>query len=110
MDQAKLSRPVPPVPASVLADAEYESWLSEARDFATPGEPGFVEALDSLRAGPLLVAVIGESANDLSRHSDTELAALLRACERLITYARYVEFLAIGELARRGPAGSVDAA
>jgi hypothetical protein len=80
--------------------------LSEARDFATPGEPGYVQALDSLRPGPLLWAVIKESGNDLSRHSDAELAAVLRACERLITYARYLQFLVISELARRGLAAS----
>lgn len=102
MDQAKLSRPAPPRPAFVPADAEYESWLSKARDFATPGEPGFVQALDSLPPGPLLCAVIEESVNDLSRHSRLELAAVLRACERLITYARRVQFLAVRELARRG--------
>jgi hypothetical protein len=110
MNQAKLSRPAPPRPASVLADAKYESWRSQARDFATPGEMGFVQALDSLRPGPLLVAVIEKSVNDLSRQSDAELAAVLRACERLITYARYRQFLIIGELARRGLAASVDAA
>jgi hypothetical protein len=100
MDQAKLSRPAPPWPASVLADAKYESWLSEADDFATPGAAGFVQALDSLRPGPLLLAVIEKSVNDLSRHSDAELAAVLRACERLIAYARYLQFLVISELAR----------
>ena len=110
MDQAKPSLPAPPWPASVLADAKHESWLSEARDFATPGEAGFVRALDSLRPGPLLCAVIEESVNDLSRHSDAELAAVLRACERLITYARYQQFLVISELARRGLAASVEVA
>jgi hypothetical protein len=110
MDQAKLSRPAPPRPAAVLADATYESWLAEARDFATPGEPGFVQALDSLRPGPLLCAVLEESFNNPSRHSDTELDAVLRACERLITYARYQQFLIISELARRGLAASVDLA
>jgi hypothetical protein len=110
MDQAKLSRPAPPWPASDLADAECESWLSEARDFAAPGEPGFVQALDSLRPGPLLCAVIEESVNDLSRHSDAELAAVLRACERVITYARYRQFLGISELARRGLADDADPA
>jgi hypothetical protein len=109
MDQVKLSRPTPPWPA-VLADAEYESLLSEARAFATPGEPGFVQALDSLRPGPLLCAVIEESVNDLNRHSDAELAAVLRASERLITYSRYQQFLVISELARRGLAASVDVA
>jgi hypothetical protein len=109
MDQAKLSRPAPPWPA-VLADAEYASLLSEARGFAAPGEPGFVQALDSLRPGPLLVAVIEMSASDLSRHSDAELFALMRACERLITYARYLEFLCMRELARRDPTASVDVA
>ena len=109
MDQAKLSRPAPPWPVAVL-DAECESWLSEAPDFATPGEPGFVQALDSLRPGPLLWAVIEESVSDLSRHSDAELAAVLRACERLITYARYLQFLAVSELARRGLTDSVDVA
>jgi hypothetical protein len=110
MDQAKLFRPAPPWPDSVLADAKYESWLSEAHDFATPGEAGFVQALDSLRPGPLLCAVIEKSVNDLSRHSAAELAAVLRACERLITYARYRQFLVISELARRGLAASVDVA
>ena len=110
MNQAKLSRPAPPWPASVLADARYESWLSEARDFATPGEAGFVQALDSLRPGPLLLAIIEKSLNDLSSHSDAELAAVLRACERLITYARYQQFLIISELARRGLAASTDGA
>jgi hypothetical protein len=46
----------------------------------------------------------------LSVMSDAELAAVVRACERLITYARYRQFLIIGELARRGLAASVDAA
>jgi hypothetical protein len=109
MDQANPSRPAPPWPA-VLAAAEYESLLSEAHGLATPGEPGFVQALDSLRPGPLLVAVIEASLDDLSRHSDAELAAVLRACERLITYARYLQFLAIGELARRDLTASVDVA
>jgi hypothetical protein len=109
MDQANPSRPAPPWPA-VLADAEYESMLSEARGFATPGEPGFVQALDSLRPGPLLEAVIDVSVIDLSRHSDVELAALLRACERLIAYARYLQFLLIGELARRGLPAPADVA
>ncbi len=109
MDQAKLSRPAPPWPAA-LADAEYASLLSEARGFAAPGEPGFVQALDSLRPGPLLVAVIDVSASDLSRHSDAELFALMRACERLITYARYLQFLCMRELARRHPTASVDVA
>jgi len=109
MDQAKLSRPAPPGPAP-LADAEYESLLSEARGCATPGEPGFVQALDSLPPGPLLVAVIDVSVNDLSRHSDAELAAVLRACERLITYERYLEFLIIRELARRDLTASADVA
>ena len=109
MDQAKLSRPAPPGPA-VLADAGYASLLSEARGFAAPGEPGFVQALDSLRPGPLLVAVIEMSVNDLSRHSDAELFALMRACERLITYARYQQFLIISELARRGLTASLDVA
>jgi hypothetical protein len=107
MDQAKLSRPAPPWPAP-LTDAEYASWRSEARGFAAPGEPGFVQALDSLRPGPLLVAVIEMSVNDLGRHSDAELLALMRACERLITYARYLEFLCMRELARRDPTASVD--
>jgi hypothetical protein len=110
MNQAKLSRPAPRWPASVLADATHESWLSEARDFATPGEAGFVQALDSLRPGPLLWAVIEKSVNDPSRHSDAEIAAVLRACERLITYTRYLQFLVISELARRGLASSVDVA
>jgi hypothetical protein len=110
MDQAKLSRPAPQWPLSVISDATHESWLSEARAFATPGEAGFVQALDSLRPGPLLCAVLEESFNDPSRHSDAELAAVVRACERLITYARHMQFLIIGELARRGLAGSVDAA
>ena len=109
MDQAKLSRPAP-LHASVPTGAEYESWLSKARDFATPGEPGFIQALDALRPGPLLCAVVEESVNDLSRHSDLELAAVLRACERLIGYARYLQFLLIGESARRGLAGSADVA
>ena len=96
---------------SVLADDKYESWLSKAGDFATPGEAGFVQALDSLRPpGPLLCAVLEKSVNDLSRHSDAELAAVLRACERLITYARYRQFLVISEMARRGLAAPVDAA
>ena len=102
MDQGKLSRPTPPRPASILADAGHESWLREAQGFATPGEPDFVQALDSLRPGALLCAVVEESVNDLNRHSDAELAAVLRACERLITYARYQQFLFISELARRG--------
>jgi len=110
MDQVKLPRPTPPRPASILADAEYESWLSEAQGFATPGEPGFVQALDSLRPGALLWAVVEENVNDLNRHSDAELAAVLRACERLITYARYLQFLVISELARRGLTASVDVA
>jgi hypothetical protein len=110
MDQGKLSRPTPPRPASILANAEHESWLREAQRFATPGEPGFVQALDSLRPGALLVAVVEESVNDPSRHSDAELAAVLRACERLIAYARYQQFLIISELARRGLTASVDAA
>jgi hypothetical protein len=110
MDQGKLSRPTPPRPASILAEAEYESWLSKARGFATPGEPGFVQALDSLRPGALLCAVVEESVNDLSRHSHAELAAVLRACERLITYARYQQFLIISELARRGLNASGDVA
>jgi len=78
-----------------------QAMLPEARGFATPGQPGFVQALDSLRPGPLLVAVVDESFNDLSRHSDAELAALLRACERIIIWARYVQLVLIGELARR---------
>ena len=110
MDQEKLCRPAPPWPASDLADAKHESWLSKARDFAAPGEAGFVQALDSLRPGPLLVAVHEESFNNPSRHSDAELAAVLRACERLITYARYQQFLIISELARRGLAASMDVA
>jgi hypothetical protein len=110
MNQAKLSRPAPTWPLSVMSDATHESWLSEARDFATPGEPGFVQALDSLRPGPLLVAVLEESFNDPSRHSDAELAAVLRACERLITYVRYQQFLIIVELAQRGLAASTDGA
>jgi hypothetical protein len=110
MDQAKRSRPAPPWPAAVPADATYESWLSEAHNFAAPGEAGFIQALDSLRPGPLLRAVIEESVNDLGRHSDAELAAVLRACERLITYARYRQFLVISELARRGLTASVDVA
>lgn len=109
MDQAKPSRPAPAWPDAV-PDDEYESWLSEARDFPAPGEPGFVRALDSLRPGPLLLAVIEDSVNDPSRHSDAELAALLRACERLITYARYRQFLILGELARRGLADSAHVA
>ena len=80
-----MDRPAPPWPASILADAEHESWLPEAQGFATPGEPAFVQALDSLRPGALLCAVVEESVNDLNRHSDAELAAVLRACERLIT-------------------------
>ena len=110
MDQAKPSQPAPPWPISVLADAEYESLLSEARDFATPGEPGFVQALDSLRPGPLLRAVIEESSSDLSRHSDPELAAVMRACERLTTYTRYLQFLLVSELAGRCLAPSLDVA
>lgn len=110
MDQAKLSRPAPPWPASDLADATYESWQSEADGFAVPGEAGFVQALDSLRPGPLLCAVLEKSVNDLSRHSDAELAAVLRACERLIIYARYRQFLIISELARRGLPAPVDVA
>jgi hypothetical protein len=110
MDQAKPSRPTPRWPASILADAEYKSWLSEAQGFATPGEPGFVQALDSLRPGALLVAVVEVSVNDLSRHSDAELCAVLRACERLITYARCQQFLIISELARRGLTASLDVA
>ena len=110
MDQAKLTRPAPPWPASVVGDATHESWLSRARAFATPGEPGFVRALDSLPPGPLLVAVIEESFGDLSRHSRAELAALVRAGERLITYARYQQFVIISELARRGLAAPVDGA
>jgi hypothetical protein len=57
-----------------------------------------------------LFAVIEENVNDLSRHSDAELAAVLRACERFITYARYQQFLVISELARRGLAASVEVA
>jgi hypothetical protein len=57
-----------------------------------------------------LCAVLEESFNNPSRHSDTELDAVLRACERLITYARYQQFLIISELARRGLAASVDLA
>jgi hypothetical protein len=110
MDQAKLSRPAPPWPASVVGDATHESWLSRARAFATPGEPGFVRALDSLPPGPLLVAVIEESDSDPSRHSHAELAAVVRACERLITYARYQQFVIISELARRGLSAPVDGA
>jgi hypothetical protein len=110
MDQAKLPRPTPLRPASILADAEYESWLSEAQGFATPGEPGFVQALDSLRPGALLMAVVAQSVNDLNHKSDAKLAAVLRACERLIAYARYQQFLVISELARRGLTASVDAA
>ena len=110
MDQAKLPRPAPPWPVSVPPPAQYESWQAAARDFATPGKAGFVQALDSLRPGPLLVAVIEESHNDLSRHSDAELAAVLRGGERLIAYARYLQFLIIIELARRGLAASVDVA
>ena len=110
MDQAKLSRPAPPWTIFVSTEAEYESWLSKARDFATPGEPGFIQALDSLRPGPLLCAVIENSVNDPSRHSGAELAAVVRACERVRTYARYMQFLIIGELARRGLAASVDVA
>jgi hypothetical protein len=110
MDQVKLSRPTPPQPATIMADAEHESWPPEAQGFATPGEPGLVQALDSLRAGALLQAVAEESVNDLNRHSDAELAAVLRACERLITYARYQQFLIVSELARRGLTASVDVA
>jgi hypothetical protein len=102
MEQAKPSRPAVQLsPASVRADAENERWLSEARLFATPGQPGFAQAVDSLRPGPLLVAVVEESVNDLSRHSEGELFALIRACERLRVYWRYVELVMIGELARR---------
>ena len=54
------------------------------------------------------VAVIDASVNDLSRHSDAELAAMVRACERLIAYARYLQFLIIRELARRDLTASVD--
>jgi hypothetical protein len=108
MDQAKLSRPAPQWPLSVMSDATHESWLSEARAFATPGEAGFVQALDSLRPGPLLVAVIEKSANDPSRHSDAELAAVVRACERLIAYARYQQFVIVSELVRRGLTASAD--
>ena len=110
MDQGKLSRPAPPWPASIVADAGHESWLRAAQSFATPGEPGFVQALDSLRPGPLLMAVLEESVNNPSRHSDAELAAVLRACERLIAYARYQQFLIISELARRGLTASLDVA
>jgi hypothetical protein len=110
MDQAKLSRPAPPWPASVFGDATHESWLSKARAFATPGEAGFVQALDSLRPGPLLCAVLEESLSDPSRHSYAELAAVVRACERLVTYARYQQFVIISELARRGLAAHVDRA
>jgi hypothetical protein len=110
MNQVKPSRPTPPWPGAILADAEHESWLAEAQGFATPGEPGFVQALDSLRPGALLCAVVEKSVNDPSRHSDAELAAVLRACERLITYARYQQFLLISELARRGLTASADVA
>ena len=110
MDQAKPSRPAPEWPAPVPADTTYESWLSRARDFATPGRPGFIQALDSLRPGPLLCAVIEESILDPSRHSGAELAAVIRACERLITYARYQQCLIISELARRGLADAADPA
>ena len=107
MDQVKRSRPAPSWPATVSADAEDEVWLAKARDFATPGEPGFVQALDSLPPGPLLVAVLENSANDLSRHSRPELGAVLRACERVITYARCVQFLVVREMERRGLAALV---
>ncbi len=85
MDQAKLSRPAPRWPASVLADAKYESWLSEARDFARPWRPG----LSSKRwipygTGPLLFPRFS-SFNSPSRHTDIEHPAVLRACERFIT-------------------------
>ena len=110
MNQAKLPRPAPPWPVSVPPPAQYESWRSAARDFPTPGEAGFVRAVDSLPPGPLLVAVLEESFNDPSRHSDAELDAVLRACERLITYARYQQFLIISELARRGLVASLDVA
>jgi hypothetical protein len=102
MDQAKPSRPAAQLsPASVRVDAENERWLSEARRFATPGQPGFVQALDSLRPGPLLVAVLEVSTSDPSRYSGAELGALIRACERLRVYCRLVELVMIGELARR---------
>jgi hypothetical protein len=101
MDQPKLPQPAPPQSAFNLTDAEYESWLARARAFATPGEPGFVPAVDSLRPSLLLAAVIEVSTSDLSRLSDAEIGALLWACERLITYARYLQFLIISELARR---------
>ena len=110
MDQAKLSRPAPPWPGSGVGDATHESWLSKARAFAIPGEPGFVRALDSLPPGRLLYAVIEESVSDPSRHSHAELAAVVRACERLIIYARYQQFVIISELARRGLAAPVGGA
>ena len=110
MDQREPSQPVPSWHDYVLSDAEYESVLSQARDFTAPGEPGFVEALDSLRPGPLLQAVLEENVSDLSRHSHAEVAAVVRASDRLITYARYVELMMIGELARRRLVALVDAA
>jgi hypothetical protein len=111
MNQDKLAWPGPLSPATaMLADAEYESWLSEAPDFTIPGEPGFAQALDALPPGPLLVALTDEGIATLSRLSDDELAAVMRATERLIAYARYQQFLVVSELARRGLVGSLDAA
>ena len=103
MNQAKPSRPVPPMPVSVQADAK-------ARAFATPSEPGFAQALDSLPPGPLLVAVVERGVKDLSRFSRAELAALARASERLIIYYRCLEFVIISELVQRGLPIPVDLA
>ena len=115
MDQRKLSRPATRLLASVPTDAENtnaesEAWLSKAREFTAPGEPGFVQAVDSLRPGPLLYAVIEQSLNDLNDHSHAELAAVARACGRLATYARLQQLVLVGELARRCLAASADAA
>jgi hypothetical protein len=49
-------------------------------------------------------------ADALADYSDAELAATLRGCEHLITYARYLEFLYLKELVRRDLAASVDVA
>ena len=101
MDQVKRSRPTPPRPASILADAECESWLSEAQGFATPGEPGFVEALDSLRPGALLCAVV--DVDDLNRHWDASFSPCaqgLRAPHHLCQVS------AVSDHQRIGPAQS----
>jgi hypothetical protein len=108
MNQGKASRPAPPRPGSDLAEAAYEAWRVAARAFATPGEPGFVQALDSMLPGRLLEAILEDSFDDQSRYSFTELAAVARACGRLSTYASFQQFMLVGELARRSLAASED--